>query len=367
MRPENDGIVYRSRTYPFVLGQTIPIDINFLSPALSFAAPEISDIRFVLTGSVTAGAGGSALGRDGAKLFDNIQIKAAQEIVNVSGAALRVNEQHEFGAKQTDPADIIASATNAAYEQFLVIPYEFQRAPDEYERDARLSLLGLMATGLAINIRCAAALPTNYAAVTLNVQVYVTVKESRQKQVNALYCLQEYSLTTVEDQIPVEGSLRMLIMTSKLTTTGYTSLATLIALDSKTLMYESGLEPRILRDRYRREHFAVGTNDENLLAAPGAVPWVFADKGQKIGAMVMASKCHIKLNLGAVPASSVFLVGSFQDRAPRYSANSAGYNDVGQYVDDLMAHGIVRDKKNTPVTQFDPKLVNKLPLRIPAG
>jgi len=373
---ENDGIYGRSRGYTFGLSQNINVDTNFLDQFMGWDAPEIAEFLLVFSGSVTAGGGGAALGRDAAKLFNNVDIRmSGGQIVNGGGAPLRVNEQNEYGDKQLDPADVTAAGTNAAYEYQLAIPFEFPKSGDEYKRDCRLSLKAFKALGGQITIRTPSALPTNWSTATGTVEVYARVVEGRNRQANAFYTLLEYNVTQIEDYYPIEGSARYLGLTSRLETTGYTSLiaTTYNSFDSRTLGWEAGLHPRILRDRYRHLHLAVGTNDEHLLvpvalAGPafGAIPIVSPDKDQRIVRMPMLGRLHLDLN-AAAPASGVIMAGAIKDRAPIYSAYAMGYQDVNQYLSDVLNMGVVRDGKDSPVANFDPFLVNRMPVRIKAA
>ena len=368
---ENDGIEGRSRGYAFGLNQNINVDTNFLDQFIGMDAPEISYLLLVFSGSVTAGGGGAALGRDAAKLFNNVDVRmSGQQIINAGGSCLRINEIHEFGDKQFDPADVSTSGTNAAYEYILAIPFDFPKAPNEYKRDCRLSVKAFKALGGQITIRTPSALPTNWSTATGTVEVYARVREGRQRQVNSLLTLLEYNVTQIEDYYPIEGSARGLYLTSRLDTTGYTSLtaATYNTFDSRSLGWEAGLHPRILRYRYRQGQLAVAANDEFLLAsgAFGAIPIVSADKDQRIGQMPMVQRLHLDLN-AAAPAGGVILASAIKDRPTLYSAYSAGYQDQNQYLADLQSNGFVRDGSDTPVANFDPFLVNRMPIRIKAA
>jgi hypothetical protein len=371
---ENDGVYGRSRGYAYTLSQNINVDTNFLDQFMGWDCPEIAEILLVFSGSVTAGGGGAALGRDAAKaFFDNVDIRmSGGQIVNAGGATLRVNEQAEYGDKQLDPADVTAAGTNAAYEYQLAMPFEFPKSGDEYKRDCRLSLKAFKALGGQITIRTPAALPTNWSTCSGTVEVYCRVVEARNRQANSFYTLLEYNVTQIEDYYPIEGSARAISLTSRRTDTGYTSLTatTYNSFDSRTLGWEAGLHPRVLRDRYRHLHLAVGTNDEHILvpvalAGPafGAIPIVNADKDQRIVRMPMLSRLHLDLN-AAAPANGVLMVGAIKDRAPVYSAYAMGYQDVNQYLADVLAMGVVRDGKDTKCAEFDPYLVNRMPVRI---
>jgi hypothetical protein len=371
MRPETAGIQYRSRGYAVALNQAINVDLNFLQRALSFRAPDITEIKLVLYGTVKGAAGAAAAGRDAAKWFSHVTIASAQPHVDASGAGLRVNAIEEWGGVYNEPADVAIGATNAAWEYQLSIPFELNKSGDD--RDSTISLLGFLGTGGRILINFPAAEPTGYdplatGITALTMEVWVTVKEGRQKQVSSFLQLMEYQLNLTEDNIFIGGLLRNLTLTSQLTTTGYTDLSGYTSLDSRTLMYDSNLHPRVLRDRYRKTHWSLSSLDEALLATPGAIVWFAADSSQQLSKLPLLDRCHIKLSTGAVPASARFLVSSYVDRSPNYAAMAMGYNNVPQYLSDMMKHGIVRGlTEDIPASHFDPLLVNKMPLQIPVA
>lgn len=366
----NQGKYFRSRAYTVALNGKISVEMNFLNPALSWDAADICEWKLRIFGTVKGGGGGSALGRDAAKWFSQVRISCGQNLVFASGATLRVNEQEEWGATSVDPADVASGVTNANYEYFLSIPYEHNKSSDD--RDCVVSALGFFANGGRVDVVFPSAEPTNWDPIatgvtSLQFELWAIVKEGRKKQVSSLLSIQEYTLTVTDDQIAVDGLLRALTLTSQLTTTGYTSMATLTSIDSRTLQYEAATDPRLLKERYKRSHFSFSPNDENLLATPGAIPWFFPDTGQKMSQLPLLSKCHIRLNQ-AVPTESRFLVSAYQDRNPNYSAAAAGYDDVNSFLHDMKKYGVVRGLvTDIPVTQFDSRMVNKMPLQIKAG
>lgn len=366
----NQGKYFRSRAYNVTLNGKVSVEMNFINPALTWDAADIVEWKFRLFGTVKGGGGGAALGRDAAKWFSQIRVTSRQPHVFASGATLRVNEQEEWGATSVDPADVASGVTNANYEYFLSIPYEHNKSSDD--RDAVISAVGFMNNGGRVDVVFPSAEPTNWDPIasgvtSLQFELWAIVKEGRKKQVSSLLCIQEYSLTVNDDQISVDGLLRALTLTSQLVTTGYTSMAGLTALDSRTLEYEAATDPRLLKERYKRSHFAFAPADENLLATPGAIPWFFPDTGQKMSQLPLLTKCHIRLN-AAVPTESRFLVSAYQDRNPNYSASAAGYEDVNAFLHDMKKYGVVRGLvEDIPVTQMDTRMVNKLPLQIKAG
>jgi hypothetical protein len=366
MRPEDDGIWLRSRPMTYVAGQNIPVELNFLAAANGFNAPEVAEFALTFSGSVTAGAGGQALGRDFAKLIAKLQISDGELIVDASGAALRPWVQSEWGSVDVDPADVGTSATNASYEAILSLPFEPPKSLQTANgpRNTRIPLVNLLESG-RITISNPGTLPTNWSSVTLTMELLTRVVEGRVKQANSRLKIWEQNVTNQEYYYDVGGSIRYAGLTSALTTTGYTTLAGFTSLNSRSLSWEPNFHPRTLRDRYRRQQFAVSSADEHLLSAPGAIPLVQQDRYQKIGAMPMLDKLH--LNLGAAaPTNGVLLLAAIIDRPPRLAARALGYTDVNAYIADVRNFGYVMDGNpgGSRVVDFDPKLANKLPLRI---
>lgn len=366
MTPERSGIPARSRQYDFAAGGKFQVEKDFLGTYLSMDAPDIHSWRLRLFGTVTSGSGGPALGRDFAKLIANLRIKAGQEIVDCSGASLRVNEMEERGAQFKEYIDDIPASTTAQpVDAYIEIPYTFSDKGSD-DRDSPLSLRGFLQAGGRVDVKFANSLPTNYASVDLQLELYADIKEGVKNQVSALLVIQEFSLELPEDQINVQGLLRALTMTSVLDTTGYDSQAVFDAkgLDSKTLKFESGLAPSVLRDGYRRSHAMPYVFDENLLPTPGATPWFWPKRFQKLSELPLMDRCHVKLNRDPT-TNAVFLIRSYQDRHPRYSAAAAGYNSQKDYIAAIMKYGVVRGlTEDVPISQLDPNLVNKMPLQI---
>ncbi len=366
MRPEDNGLWLRSRPYAYAAGVSTPVELNFLAKAANFTAPEIAEIEIHVYGSVTAGAGGQALGRDFAKLFSKIQISDGEMFVDASGAALRPWIQSEWGSVDIDPADVATSGTNASYEAILNLPFEPRKSliVASGPRNTRIPVVNMLESGRMI-ISNPPALPTNWSAVTLTMEVNMRVVEGRVKQANSRLKISEIVANNQEFYYDIGGSIRYAALTSVLTTTGYSTLAAYTSLNSRSLDWEPNTHPRVLRNRYRHQQASVSTADEHLLAAPGALPLVHADWNQKIGAMPMLDKLH--LNMGAaMPTGGTLIQATIVDRVPRLAARALGYADVDQYIADVRNFGYVVDGSDggSRVVDFDPKLANKLPLRM---
>lgn len=362
MQVKQDGIYCRSEVQTFALGQQLIIRPDFLSPALNMAAPEVAELEFVLTGTFGAVTGG-AQGEDAAKMFENLRFIDDAEVFNISGACARVLEQMEFGSQQVDPADISSGATNTTYEYTLRVSFEPLRALRP--RDTRIPLEHFMNGGQLI-VTCASAVPTGFAAVQADqrVQVIARVVDGRTKEVKSRMEIREQVVSQQEFRYPIYGSLRSAFLTSKLTTTLHTSLASFTSLNSDTLEIPPNFDPRSMTSRYRRMGaFNVGTNDE--FVAENAIPLIVPDRRQKVGAMPDLDVLH--LNLGAAaPTGGRLVTTTIRDRTARLAALVAGFQNPSDYANALRKNGYVVDGSphGSPVLNYHPTLVRRLPCRI---
>lgn len=363
MNEDQYGNVLRSQADTWAASTNFQVKLDFLGQARRFTAPEIAEMWFVFKGDVTAGGGGSALGRDAAKLFSNIRFAdAGGEVINASGALLRVQEQLEYGTASVDPADTSASGTTTGLVCTIKVTFEPRKA--HRPRDFRMPLVHFLEGGdLVITT---GALPTNWASIANGtIQTFVRVVDGRVPEAKSRLTYIERNCTQQEFEYTVNGSLRSLILASKLATTGYTSLAAQTTFNSQTAKWPASLEAHTFLSRYRVESYGHSSADEFTLATPGAVALVMPSRRQKTGEMMDVKTFH--LNLGAAaPSSGKLLVCSVQDRNPILAAMVTGFGSPGEYQAAIEA-GMARcvDEKNTPAKQMLPQLVRRLPLRFP--
>jgi hypothetical protein len=368
MTPELRGIPYRSNPEVFQLGAPITFKPDYLQNARSMDAPEVWGISIVFTGTVGAITGG-ALGRDAAKLFDNIRFRDTDDVLNASGAGLRVVEQVEFGSKQIDPADITSGSTNATYRYLLKIPFALpwrSRRPRDYAIPTQNFL-----DGGEFTIQTAAAVPTGWNAVQADwrIQLFADVRDGRVPELKSRRRIKEEAVTQQEFDYQINGALRGAYLSSKLTTTGYTTLAAFTTLNSRTLKWPASFQTPLLVDEYRREATVFATNDEFLLAAPGAIPIVSPRQTQKIGNMVMTKSLHLDL-LAAAPTNGRLITDVLIDRNPVLSSNQLGYDGPGPLAAAIKQHGVVVGAvpgANYQTRAFNGELARKMPLRIKSG
>lgn len=362
MLPSLNGKWYRSENMAWQAGAQLVPRLAFLDPARQYTAPEVCEIVFRFSGTVGAVAGG-ALGRDAAKLIARINLRDSDDIVNASGAMMRVLEQVELGNKQQDPADITSGATNTTYNyhlRHLLEPIKAQRP-----RDFRLPLANLLEGG-QLSILTAAALPTGWAAAQSDwkFQIWMRIIDGRVRELKSRRKILETNVTQQEYYYPVNGSLRCAILGSTLTTTGYTSLAGFTTINSQTLDLVPSMETDMFQDLYRRYSDSLGSNDECTLAANGALPIVVPSRWKKVGEMIDMQSLHLNLN-AAAPTSGVLLTDTVIDRNPTMAALAMGYSSPDDLAAAAASTGQVVDSNGgSPVKSMVGKLARRLPVRI---
>lgn len=362
MTPELFGVPLRSNPETFVLGGSKTIKPDYLNQARGMTAPEVWGIELRFTGTVGAITGG-ALGRDAAKLFDSVRFRDDDDVLNASGAVLRILEQLEYGEKQIDPADITSGSTNTTYVYSLYLPFAPARC--KRAKDFAVPIINFLDGG-EFTVQFASAVPTGWAAAQADwqIQLFADVRDGRRKEAKSRRRIKEEVTVSQEFDYQVNGYLRSLILTSKLTTTGYTTLAGFSTFNSRTLKWPAAFQARTLLNMYRREQGALGANDEFTLAAPGAVPLYVPKKDQKIGTMVDCKTVHIDL-LQAVPASGRIVTDTLIDRNPGRMAALFNYKGSGPLGSAVKSIGRVKGEADSyPVAAFNADLARKLPYRI---
>lgn len=363
MTPELYGVTLRSNPEPVVLGASKSIKADYLSQARNMTAPEVWGVEVRFTGTVGAITGG-ALGRDAAKLFDSIKFRDDDDVLNASGAGLRVMEQLEYGERQVDPADIASGATNATYVYSLFVPF----APPRTRRAKDFAIpVANFLDGGEFTIQFGTAVPTGWNALQSDwqVQIFADVRDGRRVEAKSRRRIKEEATPAQEFDYQVNGFLRSAILTSKLTTTGYTTLAGFTTFNSRTLKWPAAYQARGLLNLYRREHIAgLATNDEFTLAAPGAVAIMVPRHDQKTGCMPDMKTLHIDL-LQAVPASGRLITDTLIDRNPTRVSQLFNYKGAGPLGAAVKSMGrVVGEAGNYGISQFNADLARKLPYRL---
>lgn len=365
MTPELRGVPLRSNPEVYNLGSGITFKPDYLAQSRNMQAPEVWAITVVFTGTVGAVTGG-ALGRDAAKLFDTVKFRDADDVWNVSGAGCRIVEQVEYGAKQVDPTDIASGSTNATYIYRLRLPFAPWRS--QRARDFAIPVNNFLDGG-EFTIQLPAAVPTGYAAVQPDwrIQLFADVRDGRVKELKSRRRLKEEAVTQQEFDYQINGFVRGLYLSSKLATTGYTSLAAFTTFNSRTAKWPAAFQSHLLQDEYRRESTALAANDEFTLAAPGAIALIAPRDDQKTGKMIDTKSFHLDL-LQAAPASGRLISDVLIDRDGNQAAMQQGYDSPGEMAAAVKQYGHVTGAAdNYPVKAFNAQLARKMPIRIKPG
>jgi hypothetical protein len=363
MNSDQHGRWFRSRLFPFVTGQPLDVDLTFLANARQFAVPEVLTMELIFTGTVTP-VGGTYQGEDTAKLFSRVNFRDEAEMINAGGNCLRHLAMEELGAAYVDPADInVGVATPVEYH--LPILFEPPETKAVRPRDTRVPLANFLEGGnLVINL--AAALPTNMGVVAgdWNVQINFFIKDGRVKEIKTRRRIWDQVVALQEWEYPINGSIRNALITSDLTTTGYTALTAFTTIFSRTLDLPPTFSVQQLREYYRRMQLNASAVDEFLAAAPSAIPFIIAERKKKIGQMIDTPTLHIDL-LRAAPASGRLLVDAIVNRPPNITALAAGYGSPEELAAAIQSRGmVVGEGGNFPAKEAPRSLARKMCIRI---
>lgn len=357
------GLFLRSNPETFQAGATIAFKMDFLQAARHMSAPEVWEADLIFTGTV-GGVTATALGRDAAKLFDKVNFKDSGDVLNCSGAGLRVLEQLELGQKQVDPATVASGSSNANYVYRLRLPFGVPYRAIR-PRDFTIPISNFLDGG-EFSIACAANVPTgwNVPQADWKVRLVFYVQDGRVKELKSRRRIKEEAMTQQEYDYQVNGFLRTAVISSKLTTTGYTDLSAITQLDSRTLRFPAGYETYNLVDDYRYSAQSVATNDEFLLAANGALAVVLPEEGQKTGQMLDTKSLHIDLKQSA-PTSARLITDVVVDRDGDMSALSNNYSSPDMLSQAVAQMGeIVYAGGSQSIKGANAQLARKLPIRI---
>lgn len=363
MNSDLNGREFRSRSFAFALGAQLDIDLNFLAGARHMAAPEVCGLDVVLVGTNTP-VGGTAQGEDFAKYVSNFSFRDEAEMVNASGNGLRHLAMEELGAKYVDPADIgVGVAT--PFEYHLPIMFEPPESKAIRPRDFRVPLANFLEGGNLV-VSLPAALPTNHGVVAADwtVQVNAYVKDGRKREIKSRRRIWEQVIGQQDFEYPINGSIRNALITSNLTTTGYTALTAFTTIFSRTMDLPPAYSVQQLRERYRRAQDSFSAVDEFLAAAPSAIPLIIADRKKKIGQMIDTPNLHIDL-LRAAPASGRLLIDAVVNRTPNMAALAAGYGSPEELAAAIQARGVVvGEAGNMPASELPRSLARKMCIRV---
>jgi hypothetical protein len=348
---------------PWVTGSTLDVDLSFLAGARHMTAPEVCELVFHFTGTVTP-VGGTLQGEDFAKFFEGIIFRDEAEMVNASGAMLRLLAFSELGDKYIDPADIAVGVATAVNYR-LPLLFEPLDTRCVRPRDFRVPLVNFLEGGNLL-VRLAAALPTNagVTAASWNVIVFARVVDGRKPELKSRRRILEQVVNQQEFDYQTNGSIRHAIIGSKLTTTGYTDLVGFSTIYSRTMDMPPAFQTHILVDEYRRSADSLSATDEFILAAPGGIPLIFPGRGKKIGQMIDSPTLHIDLG-AAAPASGRLLTDCVVNRTPNLAALGAGYGSPEDLATAVQSHGrAVGAAGNMKATEMPRNLARKMPIRV---
>lgn len=347
------------------------LDLTFLNKFMrKMEAPTVSEIVFHFNGSgtVTGGSGG-ATAEDQYDLIRslNVQDRGGYLYQDVAGKTLRIIEQWERGDRQVDRGALASGATSGAHDIFIRCILDIDEQ-GKRSKDYRIPLLHFTEGGqvdILFGAPAATTIPSGGA--TYRMHTYFRLHDERVREAKSRMVWRERSITNTSDLYDIDASLRAAFITSDLGgTTAYTDLSALVSLNSEALEFPAALDTQLLIDGYRQQKQAPAADDEVLASTTRCLPLHWPDRMQNIGSMPLIDSLDIN-DLASVPTSAKLVTCSIRDRVGSLAAEWMGYGSVEDYVAALRQAGMVKIEggAKVPVSNFDPKLVRRLPVRIP--
>ncbi len=367
MNQNTEGVWLRSEGYTYSAGNSFSVKKDFLSQAQLMSAPEIDQIIIEITGTMS-GVTGGALGVDGAKLLSNVLFKDDAEIINCSGANLRLVEQLEYGGRQIDPADVNSGSTSTTYRMQLRLGFGVPKSLRP--RDTRIELERWLATG-ELTLSTPASSPTGMTVGACTIRVFAYVIDGRDRELKSRMTIREIAVTNTDYEYDVNGSCRFAILTSLLTTTSYSSWASFTTVFSRTKALPPSFPTAFLVDKYRTDSLNLSTADAFTAATPLAIPFVSPALRQKIGAMMDIKTLHVDLtpSATAIPTNARIVLCQIKDRPPVSAALVLGQTSPEAAARAVESYGYVQDGRTggSKVTSYLPSLARRLPIRLRPG
>lgn len=356
----------RSRSYTWGASSEFEIDLSFLDKIIkSFRQPELGVLKVVFRGSVTAGAGGPIAGEDACRILSNGRVyDVAGAIVDQAGTMWRAMAQAEYGSRYIDPANVLATVTNANY--WLELPLTFEPylayGPNEFRMPAVL-----LREGKGINLVMNDATPgPNFTVNSGTIQVWAKVYDAKSPHLRSRLVWKDQPMNADEDDYRFpDGSIRALLGVAPDTDAngGYVSWASNRTVNIPELRYVD-----MRRELQRYEYIAnqVTPATGNIIVDEEAFPFFMATAEQEIGEL--PEYPGLRLELGeARPTGARLLSNHITDREPRMSAAAAGFGSVAALQAAIENRGEVITKSGgVPAKEFGnlgllPRLNIKLP------
>lgn len=360
------GIPFRSRPVTYGNGQSTNVDLSFLhSPNQRMRAPVVREIALHFSGNLSGTTGGF-VSTDACQIYSKIEIRDRGGVIHdLPGKLVRQRQLIELGRRadlDTDfGGDIASGATNTAYNFMLRIPFDLENARNG--ADTALPLWHLVDGG---EILLSFGTPAASVVTSGTVTVYVIVHDEMYKEVKSRLVVKTFAMTVTEDDYTLNGSTRILVISSNPAATGYSdwTLATYPTIDVPELEY-SNLSTFVLRSEYRRVRNEPSTVDPTFAGGPDGIPLIWPSRGQRIDKLPDLKS--VRIRLPTTPAASAQLLACWiEDRYPALAAGWLGYSDIQSYIEAANKYGKLKlgDGKLADPASVPGNVAKRLPMVI---
>lgn len=368
MNIETFGRLYQSAPIAFNAGATpiaspVPIDLSFLQRIFSnYSAPVVDRLNLRFVGEQAA-AGGNVAAIDQPKIFSDVYVydKDGPIIDHIPGSLLAVVAELE-NPGGTQPGAATTSGSTSTITEWTLPLYFSKPRRGARAADTAVELFRLVDGG-GVRVSFAAPPNTIFAAGAL-VYLEAVVREEGRPEAKSRFRWSVQDIDQRErDNYLVGGSLYAAIASSRLTTTGYTSLTSALdGVDIKNFEFV-GRTYQQFREEYRQN--AVGLQSTDPFLVGNAVALHAAHQEQKIGQLPDIAMLNMRLPSSA-PSGGALIVGRIEDRSPDMTARAFGYQSIAQFAAEVQKSGVTvsASKPNKSVTRWDVGLSKRLPMRL---
>lgn len=360
MQFDGQGFVLRSEQLTHSAGSSEILRLNFLEKARAFSAPEVTRITIKGTFNVTADASGLTY-EDAKKFLSRIRIRdEGGDFYDLSGAETRLVEQMELGDHYKEAAAIGASASDTAYDVYWNVFFRVPRRALR-GRDFAVPLHHFLAGG---ELELGYQNPSDVDTLTSGAyRVYFHCREARTRELKTRMEWRSQAMENIERAYPIHGVLRAALIGSNLATTGYSSLATITEIDSRTLNW-----PRLDTDLLRDQYLYTGVNiddDNDEVRASNVIPLVLPSTMQRTTQLQSMDTLHIDQVVATV-TSQRLITCVLKPRHVPLAALVLGHPEPALAAKAIKDHGkvVAQGKANRDASLWDRQTRSVLPIRV---
>lgn len=372
---------FYSRSFPYQSGTPVPVDLEFLRPALRLRRPVLDKVKLRIDFSVTVGATDTARGYL-SELFGAVQLTDAHgERINWSdGAMMYIAEQLERGLTKVNGPDLVNGGVRTG--TFYLTLFDGSPRKSARKGDYGIPLRELIDVGrLTMNWSNRTTLggATNITAVgaatTVTMVAFVReeIMADNEVELKARHVWKDFGLAQRDFSYAINGSPRWIVNFGGFDAGGAFQLPGFTTIISSELQYRA-IPITDLIEQYLEESWsgfpAAALDSLYDVVYQGFVqPFVWSKLEQKIATLpVIEGGCQLQFDANPTLANTPrVIVCSIMERSAQAAAAVMGAPSAAAAASALRAGAKVRGLLGTddkPATSVNREVVARLPLRV---